>query len=616
MKKLVSLFISLTMVVFVFAQNNNQTNIQKVFRPQSKVFGSMDYSNVNLNPNTYLPVKASLFSEGFEGTTFPPTNWTKTNVDPTTAYQWIQTSANHQHGGTYCAGVHWDPTLAQQNEWLITPTLNLTALSTPMLNFWWSMSYYWGVTPNNNYDFKVKVSLDGGTNWNIIWTEDSAGVFTDFLYYKQSINLAAYDTCSNFKIAFQYIGSNGYNLYVDDVTVTDLPANNLEFSEIWPGYVTSIAPFLYDGYSQIPLGQSFPVTMLADLKNYGSATQTNIALHLKELGSGTTGVSANYPSLISMAHDTLTVDTFYTINTVGTHKIAMYVSDDSIPSYSYVDTFNVVVNSANNGIFSRDNNDYEGNRMWNGVATTGTSVNAFQFAHLFEITANTYAKSISVVVSVGTTVNAPIKAILYRGWGQTKTVVAESDYHFIQANEIATTFGVNPPAIEFFFNSASPLLTKDSVYFAAIQAFGGTDTVLVASNANFPQPNYTMYVYDTDNTWYYFTSYNKPSMIRLNTCATNPIGIVENGKNNAELYQNTPNPANNTTRISYELTKSEKVSLDIYDLTGRKVLSFNEGNKLAGVHNVDINLSSLNSGTYFYTLKTNDFTKTKKMIVR
>ena len=105
-------------------------------------------------------------------------------------------------------------------------------------------------------------------------------------------------------------------------------------------------------------------------------------------------------------------------------------------------------------------------------------------------------------------------------------------------------------------------------------------------------------------------------MIRLNTCATNPIGIVENGKNNAELYQNTPNPANNTTRISYELTKSEKVSLDIYDLTGRKVLSFNEGNKLAGVHNVDINLSSLNSGTYFYTLKTNDFTKTKKMIVR
>ena len=614
MKKLVSLFVSLTLVVIVFAQNN-QSNIQKVFRPQSKVFGSMDCSNVNLNPNTYLPLKTSLFSEGFEGTTFPPTGWTKTNTDATTSYQWIQTSASHQHGGTYCAGVHWDPTLAQQNEWLITPTLNLTSLTIPMLNFWWSMSYYWGVSPNNNYDFKVKVSSDGGTNWNIIWTEDSAGVFSDFLYYKQTINLSAYDTCTNFKIAFQYIGSNGYNLYIDDISVSDLPANNLEFTEIWPGYVTNTAPFLYDGYSQIPFGQSFPVTMLADIKNYGSATQTNIALHLKELGSGTIGNSALYPSLISMAHDTLEVDTFYTINSAGTHKIAMYVSSDSIPYYSYVDTFNIVVNSNDYSVFSRDNNDYEGNRMWNGVATTGTSVNAFQFAHLYEITASTYAKSISVVLSSGTTLNAPVKAILYRGWGQTKTVVAESDYHFVQANEIANTFGVDPPAIELFFNSDIPWITKDSVYFAAIQAFGGTDTVLVAANSDFPQPNYTMYIYDTDNTWYYFDSSNKPSMIRLNTCFC-PPGIGEVQNSSLALFQNVPNPANNTTRISYDLNKPEKVKFDIYDLTGRKVLSFDEGNKLTGVHSIDINLSSLNAGTYFYNLRTNDFTKTMKMIVK
>ena len=105
-------------------------------------------------------------------------------------------------------------------------------------------------------------------------------------------------------------------------------------------------------------------------------------------------------------------------------------------------------------------------------------------------------------------------------------------------------------------------------------------------------------------------------MIRLNTNLANPNGIVEQQKNTPALFQNVPNPANNSTRISYDLTKADNVALDIYDLTGRKVMTLNEGNKSIGVHSIDVNLNDLCSGTYFYTLRTTDFSKTKKMIVK
>jgi len=612
MKKSISLLLSLLFVICVFAQNN-KTNTQKVFRQHSKSIKTDDSFKAKSKSPNKQPTKSVIFSEGFEGTTFPPTGWTKSNTDPTAAYQWVQSTESHT--GSYCAAVHWDENLAQQDETLISPSINLTGLNIPILSFWWSMSYYWGVT-DNDYKFKVKLSADGGINWTLVWTDDSAGVFADYAYYKKLINLTAYDTCTNFKVAFEYVGVNGDNLFLDDITVEELPDNRLELLTVFPGVVTGGAPFLYSGYSQIPLGQTFPVTMSAYAENTGKFAQTNIALHLKELNSGQTGISSIAPSLSSMMIDTLEVDTFYTISNAGISKIAMYASSDSLSFIPNADTFNIVVNSdTNHGLYSRDNNDFEGDYMWNDV--TSGSVNTFKIANLYEITANTYAKSISVVFAAGTTINAPVTALIYRGWDNTtKTLVAQSDYHLIQPNEIVSTTGVNPTAVEIYFNSACPLLQKDSAYFVAIQAYGGTDTVYLAANSDIPQPDYAIYIYDTDNTWYYYSQGTNPPMIRLNTSVVNPTGIIEQQKNSAALYQNVPNPANNSTRISYELAKSEKVTLDIFDLTGRKVLSFDEGNKSVGIHSIDINLNSLSSGFYFYTLSTSDFTKTLKMIVR
>lgn len=81
------------------------------------------------------------------------------------------------------------------------------------------------------------------------------------------------------------------------------------------------------------------------------------------------------------------------------------------------------------------------------------------------------------------------------------------------------------------------------------------------------------------------------------------------------LEQNYPNPFAGVTNISYELSQSNDVTIEISDISGRIVMSLDEGNKPAGVHTIVISAENLESGIYFYTLKTGQFTKTKRMVV-
>lgn len=69
------------------------------------------------------------------------------------------------------------------------------------------------------------------------------------------------------------------------------------------------------------------------------------------------------------------------------------------------------------------------------------------------------------------------------------------------------------------------------------------------------------------------------------------------------LNQNYPNPFNASTSISYSLSEAGNVTIDIYDLLGRKVQELFEANQAPGEHEVLWNAGDLPSGIYFATLK-------------
>jgi hypothetical protein len=87
------------------------------------------------------------------------------------------------------------------------------------------------------------------------------------------------------------------------------------------------------------------------------------------------------------------------------------------------------------------------------------------------------------------------------------------------------------------------------------------------------------------------------------------------------LTQNYPNPARNSTNISFGLpVATENIKLHVYDLSGREIKTFDVGAKSAGIVNVSWDLNSdsgqaVPAGVYLYRLDTPNFSATKRMVV-
>ncbi|HBC46757.1 MAG TPA: hypothetical protein DEO84_11735, partial [candidate division Zixibacteria bacterium] len=84
---------------------------------------------------------------------------------------------------------------------------------------------------------------------------------------------------------------------------------------------------------------------------------------------------------------------------------------------------------------------------------------------------------------------------------------------------------------------------------------------------------------------------------------------------NFSLSPSYPNPFNASTAIRYKLPASSDVSLDIFDITGRKIETLTSGHQDAGEHQAVWNASGRASGIYFYRLKAGDVSKTEKCIL-
>lgn len=81
------------------------------------------------------------------------------------------------------------------------------------------------------------------------------------------------------------------------------------------------------------------------------------------------------------------------------------------------------------------------------------------------------------------------------------------------------------------------------------------------------------------------------------------------------LYQNEPNPFDNQSLIRFDLRQSNEVSFSFYDTNGKLIYS-HKGHFLEGINSIKIDTEKLpGAGTYFYTMKTNNYFLTNKMVL-
>ena len=95
--------------------------------------------------------------------------------------------------------------------------------------------------------------------------------------------------------------------------------------------------------------------------------------------------------------------------------------------------------------------------------------------------------------------------------------------------------------------------------------------------------------------------------------------------NTTALLANYPNPFNPETWIPYQLATASDVRITIYDGFGTLVRQFDVGHQPAGLYQTRDRAAywdgtnalgeSVTSGIYFYTLKTDDFSATRKMLI-
>ena len=82
-----------------------------------------------------------------------------------------------------------------------------------------------------------------------------------------------------------------------------------------------------------------------------------------------------------------------------------------------------------------------------------------------------------------------------------------------------------------------------------------------------------------------------------------------------KLFQNYPNPFNPNTIIKFQVPEKSNVTLKVYNSIGEQVAELVNEEKQPGYYEVNFNANKLASGVYIYSIHTNGFFATKKMIL-
>ena len=178
---------------------------------------------------------------------------------------------------------------------------------------------------------------------------------------------------------------------------------------------------------------------------------------------------------------------------------------------------------------------------------------------------------------------APVSSINYPGTAE--NMVLKYDYVYIQSS-----FDVNIRIIDIS-NPENPHLcgyytTPDNAMDMSV----GDEIIFVAD-------------------WGHFESYNVDDAVWVKP-GTQTEQPREFGMLNAY-----PNPFNQSSVVSYQLSANSNVNIKVYDITGREVARLVGGMKPAGQHQVVFDGSHLTSGVYFVRLEAGEFKQTRKILL-
>lgn len=245
-------------------------------------------------------------------------------------------------------------------------------------------------------------------------------------------------------------------------------------------------------------------------------------------------------------------------------------------------------------------------RYANGIEKH-TALNALQ-----KITISSSGDQISFHLTDGTTVTENVANLLKltlgdAGTGDPLPVELSSFSASINGTSVflnwSTETEVNNYGFEIERASSLTSLTKGWQKIGFVQGHGNSNSPKEYSFTDIPQVgtkyNYRLKQIDNDGKFEY----------------SNIVDVEIGNPSKYQLKQNTPNPFNPSTIISYSLPMDGLVILNVYDIIGREVASLVNEYQKAGSYSVTFDGSKFSSGVYLCKFISDIYTASIKMIL-
>jgi hypothetical protein len=446
----------------------------------------------------------------------------------------------------------------------------------------------------------LELSNDNGVTWTQIELNTSVATNT-YNTSNPDLNVSAYIAgASQVKIRFRWTCTDdddqygsGYGWMIDDLELYESPDNDLANTASYFG--TLGLP-----YYMIPDEQVTAIDFYSVALNKGGADQPNTTLTVDVNGGTFTGTSNSIYS-VSGNIDTLICSSQYTPATsLGSHAITWTIASDSVDN-TISDNTKTGSFEVTDYIYARDMDVVDGGRDNGGEA--------YEYGNYFDVINNQTLTYVDFNISTNANVGAVVYGAVYMYDANSQSFVWQesTDDYILTSGNVNNGEMLSLPLF-------SPLnLTGGEGYLVVAGAYGDggvTADLRITTSGTSSPGNSLIYVNGSAGLdWYYTTA---TPMVRMNFDPS--WGVVDYDNYDAVLGQNTPNPFSDNTSINIELMSSSNIDFDITDITGKVVKHLELGLLGAGNHNININSDNLKSGIYYYSITSDEFKMTKKMI--
>lgn len=528
---------------------------------------------------------------------------------------------------------------------LYSPILDMSELGSVILE-WQSVFRYccFSAAP-----LTVEVTTDGGSNWTVFpgygnaiqaFNTISANPLTSQLDLSC---VAAGQSEVQVRFGYNSAGAAGYSHYfwgIDDVRIFENPTeNDLEVIQVVNGDVLNIWEYRVTPFEQIPTSSDGGLLVGTMFRNNGSADQTDVVITVEvkntsgDILSTTTSEPFDIPAYGNQGvcppqlSDTLYLETGWMPSIGGDYVITSTIvssQTDETPESNFLDK-SIAYTPDEYGhddpeqfdiqLTARDaDNPAAGAYDPTGYATSFTCPNegseAWGLFVRFGDESDAGAEfEIRLYEGVSDSPFDPNAADIY-GWNYFTLAQSWIDYSF---NDW----------VYFPFEESVELQTTDVAsgefrpYFAAIiNEFQSDFQLAVQAQSNSDTDNSSLqYERAGSGDFVWFSQRTATPGIRLVFENLIYISVSEENSFHFTLGQNTPNPAQGTTRIPLELQQAHNVTLEIRDMTGKLVQWEAFGTLPPGTHALEVNTSAMSPGTYTYAVIAGTQRMAKQMVV-